>query len=60
MKTGRIRMLEISFNGKAQDIQSIEDLSLALEEFNKCDRFETAFSRFAGSRRPDEKWFGVR
>ncbi len=41
-------MLEISLNGKPQNIQSIEDLSLALDEFDKCDRFELWISKNDG------------
>jgi hypothetical protein len=41
-------MLKITFNGQTQDIQSIEDLSLALVEFNKSDRLELWLSKEEG------------
>jgi len=40
--------MEVNFNGQIQNIESIERLGLALDEFHKCEQFELVCSASAG------------
>lgn len=41
-------MIEIQFNGRIQDIESIESLGLALNQFDQSEQFELVCSRSEG------------